>query len=1117
MTGDRDRRLAGLFEAALDLPRGERRAFLERSCPGDPGLRAEVLDLLARQGDGGDFLEPPRVVARPGAPPPGPDGPGFDPVPEVLGPYRLKEVIAEGGMGTVYRAEQIEPVQRPVALKLVKFGMDTRRLLARFRAEMQTLALMDHPHVTRMFDAGSTPSGRPYFVMEYFPGRAVTRFADEERMSVRDRLKLFLQACEAVHSAHQKGVIHRDLKPSNLLVMRVEGRPFLKVIDFGIAKLLEEDEPGATQLTRYGEIIGTPDYMSPEQLGEIPGGCDTTSDVYSLGVVLYELLTGSLPHEPPTSRLVGDPESGSRDTEAQRPSDRVASDPAVSRRISGARMTDPEGLRRTLRRDLDWIALKATAPEHSRRYQSVHELGADIERFLDGETVLAVAPSAAYRAQKFLRRYRALVIGAATVLVTLLAGIATTTWFAVQANRERTRQVQATREANRVAKKAERRAYTASLVAANAAFEDGDMSGVGKYLDRAPESLRGWEWSYLHSRVDDSIVRFTLPEGYRMRSWDAVAILPGDRRVAAVAGSTGTGSYFEWELDTGELLRRRDFVADRRGMCLSPDGTWLARVANGRYVVERAATGEPRPVDLGSVGPQLRPWRFTGNDDRLYFYSTGTEVQERTGALVDLRSGRGLPFLADFIGGSPSGDRLAFLTPDGVEIRSGRTGALIRNLRPLGEAVSNLAWLPSGDGVVTVDLAGGLHRRLVSGAPGGWSTVQVSKASLFAVAIDDSGEILTGGAGRAVAIVDARTGEIRAELHGHRDAIREITVCRTRPLAVSRSESEILAWNLADAGREQGVLQGHTSYVYPVAFTGNAGHLASGGWDGRIILWDAAGADPGPVREWRFPDPKFSAVEAMAADPGRDELVAVVNRLERPRLLVRLDLRLGVPDTLALPPIRSYADLALDPTRHRVAVVWFIYNGPSGFMVWDLDRMALIHQEQAPSNLPFDHAYCLAYAPDGRLAVTLGDGRLRILDGEAFAPLDSVDLGGIHLSKLAWSPDGARLAMARNDGAIDILDGTTMESLAQLTGHSGSVYGLAWSPDGTRLISGGEDRLLRIWSPDTGDELLRLRGHTSYVYGVAMSPDGTKIASGSGDGTVRLWTARETARGVAGG
>ena len=920
MTGDRDRRLAELFEAALDLPASERLAFLERSCPGDPGLLAEVVDLLKHRDEEDGFLEPPRVFARPtpiiadGAPP------APDDIPEILGPYHLKEIIAEGGMGTVYRAEQTRPVQRPVALKLVKVGMDTRRLLARFRAEMQTLALMDHPHVTRMFDAGTTPSGRPYFVMEYFPGRAITRFADEERMSVRDRLKLFLQACEAVHSAHQKGVIHRDLKPSNLLVRRVEGRPFLKVIDFGIAKLLEEDEPVMTQLTRHGEIIGTPDYMSPEQMGHVPGGCDTTSDVYSLGVVLYELLTGSLPRRSPTTRAPLPFERADRDTETPRPSDRVAADRAAWRRASQDRKTDPEGLRRSLRRDLDWVVLKAMAPEQSRRYQSVHELGADIERFLDGEPVLAVAPTTGYRVRKFLHRYRGLVIGATAVLLTLLAGIASTTWFAVQANRERARQVEATRNATREAQIAERRAYTASLVAAGNAFDREDVPAVRKYLDRAPAALRGWEWSYLHSRIDDSIARYTLPEGYRMTGWNAFAILPGDRRLAALAESTGVGAYLEWDLDTGSLLLRRDFEANRRGKCLSPDGLWLARTVNGRCVVEEAATGKPRPVDLGSIGLSLLPRRFTEDDNGLYFYGTETDPLEKTGILVDLRSGRAVPLSYDFMGPSPSGDRIALLRPDGVEIRARRTGALIRSLHPLGEEISNLAWLPSGDGLITVDLAGAVHRRAVSDARGGWSTVQVSKAALLGVAVDDSGEILTGGADRAVTVMDGRTGRVRAVLHGHREAISEIVACSTRRLAASRSETEILVWNLADAGREHGVLDGHTSYVYPVAFTGDGRRVVSGGWDGRIILWNAETAAPGKIREWRFPDPEFSAVEALAVDPERNQLVAAVNRLKCPRLLVRLDLQGGAWTRWPFP--RSEATWTWPWIRRATAPRW---------------------------------------------------------------------------------------------------------------------------------------------------------------------------------------------------
>ena len=343
-------------------------------------------------------------------------------VPKTIGPYRLKELVGEGGFGLVYRAEQTEPIRRPVAIKLIKPGRDTRRVIARFDAERQTLAMMDHPNIAQVFDAGATPDGHPYFVMEMVDGATVTNHCVQENVSVDDRLKLMIDVCGAVQHAHQKGIIHRDIKPSNVLVATKEDRPVVKVIDFGVAKALFEPLLSTSAETRVEHLVGTPLYMSPEQAAG--NGIDTRSDVYALGVLLYELLTGSTP-------FGKDDQSSNRadllkaivEEQPQRPSDR-----AKKENVAGSDL-------RSLPGDLDWIVLKALAKESERRYQSAAELAADLQRYLDGDAVLATPPTATYRLRKFAWKYRLPLATAATIFMITISGAAIATRQAIRATK----------------------------------------------------------------------------------------------------------------------------------------------------------------------------------------------------------------------------------------------------------------------------------------------------------------------------------------------------------------------------------------------------------------------------------------------------------------------------------------------------------------------------------------------------------------------------------------------------------------------------------------------------------------------------------------------------------
>ncbi len=372
---------------------------------------------------------------------------------EILdGKYKLLEELGSGGMGVVYLAEQVEPVRRRVALKIIKLGMDTRQVVARFETERQALAVMDHPNIAKVLDAGSTGTGRPYFVMELARGISITDYCDRHKLSTRDRLRLFIAVCQAVQHAHQKGVIHRDLKPSNILVVVQDDRPVPKIIDFGIAKATDHRLSQQTLFTEQGQLIGTPEYMSPEQ-AEMSGlDVDTRTDVYSLGVVLYELLAGALPFEAGKLRSAGFGEIQRiiRETEPPKASTRLSTLKDTQVKIAEQRGTDPGSLLKLLRGDLDWITMKAMAKDRTHRYSTASELAADIERYLGNEPVSAGPPSAAYRIRKYVRRHKLGVAAAALVTVAVLIGTAGTTIGLLRAVRAERKAVEEAATAKRV-------------------------------------------------------------------------------------------------------------------------------------------------------------------------------------------------------------------------------------------------------------------------------------------------------------------------------------------------------------------------------------------------------------------------------------------------------------------------------------------------------------------------------------------------------------------------------------------------------------------------------------------------------------------------------------------
>jgi eukaryotic-like serine/threonine-protein kinase len=419
-----------IFLNALELPSsGERQVYLARACGEDAELRREVEAMLRHHGILGSFLETATVAV----PEPLLEQPGT-----VIGPYRLLEQIGEGGMGTVWMAQQTEPVRRVVAVKLIKAGMDSKQVIARFEAERQTLALMDHTNIARVLDAGTTSTGRPYFVMDLVKGMMITKYCDEHHLTPRQRLELFIPVCQAIQHAHQKGIIHRDLKPSNVLVALYDGKPVPKVIDFGVAKAAGQQLTDKTLVTGFGNIVGTVEYMSPEQAEVNQLDIDTRSDIYSLGVLLYELLAGSPPFTRKDLEKAGMLEMLRviREDEPSKPSTKLSTAEGLPT-LAANRGTEPAKLTRLVRGELDWIVMKTLEKDRNRRYETANGFAMDVQRYLADEAVQACPPSVGYRLRKFLRRNKGPVLAASLVFLALVAGVIGTTWGLIRAEQQR--------------------------------------------------------------------------------------------------------------------------------------------------------------------------------------------------------------------------------------------------------------------------------------------------------------------------------------------------------------------------------------------------------------------------------------------------------------------------------------------------------------------------------------------------------------------------------------------------------------------------------------------------------------------------------------------------------
>jgi WD40 repeat protein/serine/threonine protein kinase len=1113
-----------LSEAIEIASEAERQAYLDQVCGDDKELRREAERLVADHFEAGDFLEQPAAI---------PDATLGQPVTEkpgmVIGRYKLLEQIGEGGFGVVFMAEQEEPVRRKVALKIIKPGMDTKEVIARFEAERQALAIMDHPNIAKVLDAGATESGRPYFVMDLVPGIPITDFCDQNSLTTRERLELFASVCQAVQHAHQKGIIHRDVKPSNVLVTLRDDRPIPKVIDFGVAKATNQRLTEKTVFTQFAQMVGTPLYMSPEQAGMSELDVDTRSDIYSLGVLLYELLTGTTPFDQKRVREAAYDELLRiiREEEPPRPSLRISTLGDTLPSVAAHRKTEPKKLSSLFRGDLDWIVMKALEKDRTRRYETANGFANDIRRYLNDEPVVACPPSAAYRFRKFAQRNTAAIITSSVIALALVLGIVGTSWQAVLATRARKEEalqrvaavaaqeeeaiarheaeVAASRE-RQARRQIRRHLYVADMNRVQHAWDEGSLDCARELLKRhlptaGREDLRSFEWYHFWQKCHPDVL--TLNHGSRVHS---AAFSPDGRTLA-----TGNAEHtvMLWDAATGKL---KQILKGHQGwvwsVAFSPDGRMLASGSEDRTVKLWDVSAGQLVTNLGAHESGVRCLAFSPKGEFLASRDRTVQLWHMAAEESKLSSTIPCRGLVDSVAFSPNGKLLAIGLPfggfDTYDVDTGgrmlKVGGGVRS-----GGVRSIVFSPDG---AMLAAGGGGGVRLWDSRTGRLNaTLQELDRVVLTVAFSPDGKKLaSGGYDRQVKLWSVPDSELITSYKGHSDWIQSITFSPDgSTLASASADGTTRLWNVTDH-LPQHMLKAHVGRVRSIAFSPESRCVASGSDRGAVKLWDVTtgnlkqilthGEDVGAVA--------FSPDGRLLASASRGRGIVKLWSMDAGELMATLKGRRDTPKEGW--KVRWYSGVAFSPDGETLASAGM----DESVELWDVSSEKQITTLRGHTGF----VQSVAFSHQGDILASGGTDTTVKLWDLASGRLDSTLRGhSCAVWCVAFSPDGKTLASASEDHTVKLWNVKSGRLNGTLKGHADQVCSVTFSPDGNTLATGSVDYTIKLWDVRTAETKATLHGHTESVRSVAFSSDGKNLASGGYYNTVRLWRAAKLADG----
>jgi serine/threonine protein kinase/WD40 repeat protein/tetratricopeptide (TPR) repeat protein len=1098
------------WDAAQIAMAGERAAFLDSACDGDAGLRRRVEQLLEARARAESFLEQPApALAATVAEPPVAERPGA-----AVGPFRLLEPMGEGGMGIVWLAQQTEPVKRLVALKLIKPGMDSAQVLARFEAERQALALMDHPNIAHVFDAGVTQEGRPYFVMELVKGLPITEYCDRARLPLRERLALFVDVCGAVQHAHQKGVIHRDLKPSNVMIALYDGRPVPKVIDFGVAKATEQPLTDRTLVTGLGALVGTLEYMSPEQAELNTQDVDTRSDVYSLGVLLYELLTGSTPLERGRSRAAGLLEALRiiREEQTPRPSARLSTAQGLPD-IAAHRGVGPEALRGLVRGELDWIALKALEKDRNRRYESASAFAQDVRRYLNDEPVQACPPTLGYRLRKAVRRHRSALLVVSLVVLALVGGLIGLTWGVLRATDEANQKKLALAAAQVSEREAQDSLGLSLYEQARARRFSRQM---GQRLDSLEALARAARLRPDERLRDEAIAAMALPDVRLGPSWH---VFPAGSR--SWAFDANYRRYARGN-DRG-VISVRSLPEDREIrniVCAPAPWAYVGLSPDGRYVVSAQVGHKLQVWRVADGKAMLREgprdtfgWAFSPDGRHLAvgWQSRAFAPDLRGGALrFDLATGRELNRWqlpqgrkAHSLAFHPDNRRLAvgYWVAGFASVFDATSGAHVANLPVGATAEQVVAWHPDGERLA---VAGSDPRIQIWDVPAKRkvATLEGHVQHVTYLTFHPDGSLLASyswdavlrlwepATGRQllqapVAVIPRFSSDGRwlgVTWHGEQGQLLEAAPTREHRTLVSglgagqggydldsdiSPDGRLLALSMEDAVRLLHLASGRELAVLPRGrplFQPDGRELLITGPDG-LQRWPIRPGATG--NELRLGPPRAVALPARVGRAERSldgRTLAVISEPEGTGLLVSVATGSVRAPRLAH-PAACYVALSGDG-RWLATSGWHsdrirLWNARTGKMVqeWMLGRAKVF------------------FTPDSRALIISQGDELSFHDVGTLKEVRRVRRDvALYPGHVAFSPDGGLMAFEMAPGVIHLKDAASDRTVARLEGPHGDRAGwMSFTPDGTQLVvTAPYARAVHVW--DLRAIRVRLKG-----------------------------------------